>query len=295
MKFGERKSIENPISPEKEKGLLKETTVYINAGGRGTRLESILEHDPETGIAKALIEIKGVPIIKLLSDNLVHQGFGSVLIGAGDHKKIADLYKNKEDEEKESSKANVDVVNFNDELGTGGDLLRTIRRENNNIKENILVQNVDTAVVFNAEKLLEQHKKTGASATIVLTRRQGVPNKDAFLIGHDNKILFSKETKDPKYIIKEPDQEMIKYKASSTGVIIFDKKALLDFDWSETDGPISIYNQILGKLIKDGKIYAYDNGENFFMDIGTPENYMKAVQKHPILFGYMYGSDLSKK
>ena len=123
----------------------------------------------------------------------------------------------------------------------------------------------------------------------------GVPNEGAFLVGDDDRVLFSRETKDTNYKIEEPSEYLIRYKASSTGVIVFDKKVLLDFDWDESNGPISIYGQILGKLIKDGNVYAYDNGENFFMDIGTPENYIKAIQKHPVLFGYMYGADLSDK
>ena len=39
-------------------------TAYINAGGRGTRLNSTFRPDPEYGIAKALLEV-GAPWITI--------------------------------------------------------------------------------------------------------------------------------------------------------------------------------------------------------------------------------------
>ena len=160
MKFEEKYSKKsNPEQPSdievERKELFKQTTVYINAGGRGTRLDSILKPNSETGITKALIEVKGIPIVKLLSDNLLRQGFGGIIVGAGDHKNISDYYERTR--EASESEGRIEVINFADQLGTGGDLLRSIRREKNNISNNVLIQNVDTAVVFDTGKLLEQH------------------------------------------------------------------------------------------------------------------------------------------
>jgi hypothetical protein len=57
-------------------GITPDTIGYINAGGRGTRLNGIFTPDRQTGIAKALLAI-GEPPIRLIDHhiaNLQQQG-----------------------------------------------------------------------------------------------------------------------------------------------------------------------------------------------------------------------------
>ncbi len=63
---------------------------------------------------------------------------------------------------------------------------------------------------------------------------------------------------------------------------MFNTDLVKNYDWQPSDGQLSIYNQIVAKLIKEGKVFAYDNSKKFFVDIGTPNDY-KRVMRHPIL------------
>lgn len=269
------RNIEILKTPEMEKReLIKQSTAYINAGGRGTRLESILPKDEKTGITKSLIKFGGDdPIIKYHVDRLLRKGFGNVIINAGDHFNIGEYFKEKGNEK-------LQVVNSETQEGTGGDLIRVLR-ENPNVGKYIVVHNSDTLIEIDEGEMLKQHKESGAEATFAMTKRTDVPNQDAFCVGKDGKIIFNQEVI-PKYSMPEPKEGDIAYRASSVGVVVFNTEAIRNYDWQPIDGPLSIYTQIIGKLIKEGKVFAYDNGTNFFVDIGTPKNYKK-IMRHPIL------------
>ena len=67
MNFETPKNIERSL---KLKKLYHQTTVYINAGGRGTRLEPIMPKG-EKGITKALLKFDNDTIIKI-SKNILN-------------------------------------------------------------------------------------------------------------------------------------------------------------------------------------------------------------------------------
>jgi len=263
------------ITPEQEKReLLKQTTAYINAGGRGTRLEPILAKDEKIGITKSLIKFGGEdPIIKYHIDRLIKKGFSNVIINAGDHFNVKEALKDEENEK-------IQVVNSEIQEGTGGDLIKTIK-EMDNVGKYILIHNSDTLIDIDEGAMLKQHKDSGAAATFAMTRRSDVPNEGAFCVGKDGKIIFNREVI-PEYATMEPTEEEIAYRASSVGVLVFDADVIKNYNWQSGDGALSIYTQIIGKLIKEGKVFAYDNGKNFFVDIGTPKNYKK-IMRHPVL------------
>jgi mannose-1-phosphate guanylyltransferase len=261
------------IEAEK-KELLRQSTAYINAGGRGTRLEPILSKDEKIGITKSLIKFGGEdPVIHYHVDRLIKKGFGNVIVNAGDHFNVGEYFTGNKDEK-------LQVVNSEIQEGTGGDLIRVVR-ENPSIGKYIVIHNSDTIIEIDEGELLRQHKQSGAAATFAMTRRSDVPNEGAFYISKNGEIIFNKEVV-PEYAMLEPKKEDIAYQASSVGVVAFDTEVIKNYDWRSGDGPLSIYTQIIGKLIKEGKVFAYDNGGNFFVDIGTPKNYEK-VMRHPIL------------
>ncbi|MDX9913852.1 MAG: hypothetical protein RBS77_04695 [Candidatus Moranbacteria bacterium] len=72
INFENNNKIESPNNPEKE-NLFSQTTVYINASGRGTRLESIFPKGP-SGVTKALIDFNGEPMIQNHTDLLADLG-----------------------------------------------------------------------------------------------------------------------------------------------------------------------------------------------------------------------------
>lgn len=257
-----------------EANLFNQTTVYINAGGRGTRLESVFPKGP-SGVTKALIDFNGKPMVENHSDILLKLGFKNIIIGAGDHLNIKEHYKGKENDR-------VNVVNVEIQEDTGGDLIKAVR-ESENSGKNILVENVDTVLyIKDLEKLLAQHEKTGATATIVLTTKKGVPNEGAFFVDESGKVIFSREAR-KEDSLSEPEK-WTGFRGSSTGAVIFKTNFLQSYDWQSGKGSLSVYRDIVPELIKRGELYAYDNENNLFTDTGTPEKYSQIKRHEKKLF-----------
>ncbi len=275
MKFGFDKlhKITGENSPEfKESELRKNTTVYINAGGRGTRLNPVM-NKTEKGITKALIEFDGEPMIQKHVNLLLRLGFPKVIVGAGDHTNVKNYFKGQEDER-------LIVVNENHQEDTGGDLIKAMRAMHNHTK-NVLVENVDTILyIENIDELLAQHERTNAVATIVLTTRKNVPNEGAFYVDNNKKVIFTDEARNK---LNKPTN-WSGFRASSTGTILFDSIFLKSYNWNSGDGRLSIYRDIVPELIKNGALYAYNNGNNMFVDIGTPEKYFQVKRREKKLF-----------
>lgn len=254
--------------------VLKHTTAYINAGGRGTRLESVLPKDTEHGITKALIDFKGQPILLYHVERLIRRGVGKVVILAGDHNHISQVLG-----EKLSTYPNVELRFEEEQRGTGGDLIQAIRAEQNP-NDYALVSNVDTLLDVDEGAVLAQHKKVGAEATIVLTTRENAPNQGAFVVDEKNRVVVNREGGTTVDEIVPPEKYM--WQGSSTGMVVFDTRTLATHNWQATDGEVSVYRDLLSEIGSRGGLYAYDNGKNFFMDVGTPETYAK-MKRHPVL------------
>src|SRR5690606_31906942 len=140
---------------------------FINAGGRGTRLNGLFTPDPETGIAKALLEI-GNPKVKLIDHhvaNLRQQNIERIVVAAGDQPEV---YEYVHDTYKDD--INIRVTRSLGQLGTGGDL--TVYTRESGLPDPIIVQNVDTILDINLGLFSRQfmHKRQlGAQACIALT------------------------------------------------------------------------------------------------------------------------------
>ncbi len=96
-------------------------------------------------------------------------------------------------------------------------------------------------------------------------------------MGTDNKILFTLESGDP------PPVTRYEWEGSSTGAVIFNTDFLQDLARKWNGSPQSVYRDVLPEMVKNNQVSAYNNGGKFFIDVGTPENYQKAIMRHPIL------------
>lgn len=259
---------------KQEKELFHQTAVYINAGGRGTRLEPIMPKG-EKGITKALIDFDNEPIIQKHVDLLSKLEFGKIIVGAGDHLNIEKYFKNKKTN-------NLIVANTEKQEDTGGDLIKAVRQIEN-CGENILVESVDTILyVKNLSQLLTQHEQTKATATIVLTTKKGVPNENAFFVEKDGRVVYTKEVQDESNT-KEPES-WTGFRGSSTGVVIFKTDFLKNHPWQSGQGMLSIYRDLIPELISRGELYAYDNENNLFVDTGTPDKYQQVKRREREIF-----------
>lgn len=249
--------------------LFAQTTVYINAGGRGTRLESVVPKGP-SGVTKALLQFDGKPLIGHHTDLLEQLGFRRVIVGAGDHLNVKRYYEGKENPK-------LQVVNTEIQEDTGGDLIKAVKTASD-LGKSVLVENVDTFLyVKDLAEFLAQHERSGAIATIVLTTKKGVPNEGAFFVDENGRVVFSQEAGE-EYGLSKP-QGWSGFRGSSTGVIIFNTDFLQSHWWQSGQKPLSIYRDLVPELIKSGGLYAYNNGNRLFVDIGTPEQYER-VRRH---------------
>lgn len=246
-------------------------TGYLSAGGRGTRLNELFYVDPEVGIAKALLEI-GKPKTKLIDHhiaNLRDQNIEKIVIATGDqsaaYEYVSDTYKDK----------GIHVTRSREQLGTGGDLVTYARTNDANTP--IIVQNVDTILDIDLTHFGNSFsimQKLGAQACIALTLNKEVPNQGAYVVGTDNKVIHSAEFNDDDEATGTftPDS----YQASSTGAIIISSDFLREQNWSRRDGQLSLYRQTLRQAWQAEKLYAFNNGYNFFRDLGTVATWQKS-------------------
>lgn len=264
-------STESPEERERRE-VLKNTTAYINAGGRGTRLEAVLPKEIERGITKALLDFKGQPILLYHVERLVRLGVGKIVVLAGDHRNIEELLG-----EKLRSYPNVELRFEEEQWGTAGDLLRAVQQETNPNRY-ALINNVDTLLDVDEGSLLLQHQKSGAEATIVLTTRAGVPNQGAFIVDATNRVVANREAGTTIDEIAPPKKYV--WQGSSTGMVVMNTGFLIQKE--DLKQPASLYKDLLGEIGCHQGLYGYDNGQRFFMDVGTPDTYSK-MQRHPSL------------
>lgn len=278
----------SPVSPEDEnrekRELLKDTTAFINAGGRGTRLESVLPKDAQTGITKALIDFGNEPILLYHVERLSRRGVGKIVILAGDHRAIGEVLG-----EKLGKYPNVEIRYEENQEGTGGDLIKAIR--SGEVGKYALISNVDTLLEVDEANLVLQHSKSGAEATIALTTRKGVPNEGAFLMDDKNRVIWNEESgsgegsERPKHFA---------WQGSSTGMVVLNTEILSQNAWQPGEQAVSLYSDILGEPFQRGSLYGYNNGNGFFLETGTPKSYGK-MKRHPILKDILDARSLGNK
>ena len=253
-----------PVVPGLDR--LDTVTGYINAGGRGTRLQSVIIPDAKTGVSKALVEIGEPPItmVEYQVDRMKRLGLFPILVNVGDHahvaEYIADLYDHDE----------VIPVTHQFQLGNGGDLLRTVHEQAEHFQSRVLIANVDTLLDIDEGSLLDQHDRTLAALTIAVTTRQGVPNEGSFLLDQDHRVLFSREASRNQRGERQARKEATLV-ASSTGMLIVQTEVLQDIPLDE-ERPTSLYREVFAAVLSDWDVFAYNNHDRLFIDAGTRES-----------------------
>ena len=246
---------------------------YINAGGRGTRLNGLFTPNPETGIAKALLEI-GTPKVKLVDHHIVNfqqQNIERVVVAAGDQSEVYDYIHDVYDD------SEITVTRSQEQLGTGGDLM-TYARESG-VTDPIIIQNVDTILDINLNQLISQfayQRQLGAQACIALTLNSGVPNEGAFLVDINDKVIHSMEFNNASQEMAAKAVDYTKYRGSSTGAVMTQPDFLRRQSWREQDGQLSLYSQTLRQAWREDGLYSYNNGHRLFQDVGTVDAWRSA-------------------
>ena len=223
----------------------KKNTVFLMAGGKGTRLMPLTKNIP-----KPLLKIKGVPIIEKIIINFIKQGFKNFTISINylGHKIKKYLGDGKK------YKVKINYINEAKYLGTAGTLSLL------NLKKTefpIIVANSDLLSEIDYTNLVDYHNKKKADITIC--------GKNKFFEMPYGEILQNHEK-----VVAMVEKPKI-YHLVNAGVYVFNKKILKNFVRNKK----LMMNEFISQQIKKNtKVYCYPIYENW-IDIGNKVDYKK--------------------
>lgn len=257
------------------------TSAYINAGGRGTRLQPLFSPEGENGVSKALLPIGDPPLtlIEHQINKLSQAGMQAIVAGVGDHHHVA-----RHVEATYSEYPGIHAVAYDMQMGTGGDLIRAVRDFPELFGDDIFVTNTDVLLDVSEPDFITFHQEVSAALSILLTEIAGVPNENAYYIDASDKVVHCEEVRANQLIEHIPDYH---YRASSAGALIIAKELLFEFPWQPDDGPLSLYDQVVGAAISAGEMFAYNNGDRLFIDVGTVATWETVVNNGEIFAPYI--------
>ncbi len=223
----------------------------ILAGGRGTRLQSIISDLP-----KPLAPVGKRPFLDILLDKInTCTSINRVILAVGYRSDmIMARYRSKR-----SYNFTIDFSVETQLLGTGGALKKAL---NLTTSRDIIVQNGDTFAEIDYRELIESHVRRKALITIVLVKVDDTTGYGSVEIDPRHRILAFREKEKPSgpgYV--------------NTGIYLLRKRL---FDPIPDDTVLSMEIEILPNLIKKSA-YAYIS-EGKFIDIGLPATYYQAEE-----------------
>ncbi|MCI1964543.1 MAG: NDP-sugar synthase [Oscillospiraceae bacterium] len=220
------------------------------AGGKGTRLRPLTDHLP-----KPMVPVMGRPLlersIEELQDCDVNEVVFSTCYRADDIQKYFSL--NREQGPR------IQYVCEDMPLGTGG----AIKNCADYFDDTFLIFNSDIVSNLDLKDLIRFHKAKHADVTIAATR---VPNPSSYgVIEYDEFGFATSFTEKPK-----PGEEKSDY--INAGIYVFEPKIL---DLIPSKRVVSIEKEIFPALLKNGYKIAVYRGGSYWIDIGTPEKYVR--------------------
>lgn len=232
--------------------------VIILAGGLGTRLRSVVSEVP-----KCMAPVAKKPFLWYLLKYLTNFDISKVILSVGYLRHIIiDWIDEIGSEFPFSFEYAVEEI----PLGTGGGIKQALGKTS---KNDIIVLNGDTFFNVNLNKLYEYHRLYPASVTLAL---KPMSNFDRYgnvkMQGIENRILSFEEK---KYCTKG---------LINGGVYIINKQEPIFENLPEK---FSFEAEVLQPQCTLGKLFGLIQ-DKYFIDIGIPEDYMRANNELPTLF-----------
>ncbi len=231
----------------------------IFAAGLGIRLKPLTNNKP-----KALVELKGITLIEIVIKQLIKFGFTEIIINVHSYaSQIIDFVNN--------NKFDANIY-FSDEtdklLGTGGGLKKAAHFFDD---EPFLVHNVDIISNINLNDLYNYHINNKALATLAVRSRK---TSRYFLFDDKLSLCGWKNFKTNDIKIAKPPSSKLTPIAFS-GIQIISPEIFQYINNKSVFSITDIYIALAGRYL----ISAYKHDDTFWMDIGKPENIVKA-EKH---------------
>lgn len=233
--------------------MIKEAIIL--AGGFGTRLQKVVGDLP-----KPMADINGKPFLAYLLNFLIEQGIEKVILSVGyKHKAIKYYFKD------QYNTLKIGYSIETEPLGTGGGIKKAAGLSES---ETVFVLNGDTFFKISLEKLLQFHNTNRSDITIALKPMQQFDRYGSVNINEENRIVgFS-----PK------GGSTIVGGLINAGVYVLNKSL---FDEMGLPEKFSFEDDVLMRHHAGHRFYGMAFDE-YFIDIGLPEDYEKAKDELPI-------------
>jgi D-glycero-D-manno-heptose 1,7-bisphosphate phosphatase len=223
---------------------MKDISLVILAGGKGKRIKKYSK-----GCPKPLLKFNGITFLNLIINNFSKYNFNKIYILCGYRGHLFKKYNGKF-----YNSIRVEVIREKSPLGTGGCLFALKKK----IKNDFILVNGDTFCGVNIKKFIDSKpKKTSIHLALVKNKTYLTNNQLVNLNIDKNKTVLTKG----------------KSKLMSAGIIFFKRKILMQLRKNFFSLEHFLIPQYISKKLVSGLIV-----KNFFLDIGTPKNYLFAVK-----------------
>jgi mannose-1-phosphate guanylyltransferase len=222
----------------------------ILAGGEGTRLRPLTSTVP-----KPVVPLVDRPFIAFMIDWLRGHGVDDIVMSCGH---LASGVRNVLGDG-EAFGIRLRYVEEPRPLGTGG----ALKFAEQLLDERFLMLNGDVLTDLDVSGQLEQHERTGATATLALTPVEDPTAYGLVRIADDCAVTE---------FVEKPSPDQIDTRNISAGVYVLERSVL---DLLEPGEPASIERDVFPRLVGDGLYGCVSRG--YWLDIGTPERYLQGT------------------
>jgi len=226
----------------------------ILAAGLGTRLRPLTDTLP-----KALVEIRGRPMLAWIIDRLALHGVTDIIVNAHYLADQIEAFVARYSDESRFERLKLTVSREDKLLGTGGGIQHASWFFDDG--EPFIVHNTDVITDLNLNHLVEAHCKSQALATMAVKMRE----TKRFLLFDENHTLCGWESTDP------PESRMIGTKTGSVTALPFMAVHAASPDiFRHITGtpPFSILDAYLGLASEGHRIGAFRDDGARWMDVG---------------------------
>lgn len=222
--------------------------IIILAGGLGTRLKSELGNLP-----KAMAPINGKPFLEYLLDYINNAGFQRVILSTGyQSESIQSFFKD------QYRSIEIEYSKESEPLGTGGAIKLAVRKVTTPY---FIVMNGDTMFRIDLQKFFQKHVEQLAEVTLAL-RKVHDASRFGLIECNNSGIIESFREKTDTHQAGLINGGIYILKTKFFKKQNFPEKFSFEKDWLQKNSNTGV---IRGQLF-----------DNYFLDIGIPEDYKKA-------------------
>jgi len=220
----------------------------ILAGGFGTRLQKVVNDVP-----KSMALINGRPFLEYLLDYLILQGVTRAVLSVGYKRDVISTHF-----KKCYRTLDIDYAVEEEPLGTGGGIRLSFWRIG---ADRAVVMNGDSMFRIDLKALEQAHIARRADVTLSLRKLENTGRYGRVTLNRQRRITGFEEKNEKQ------GPGLI-----NGGVYVIEKRFLMDPDFR---GKFSIEKDCFEKYFDKARMFGFPS-EGYFLDIGIPEDYLKA-------------------